>query len=289
MKTLLVFGGTGQLGSAISSAAQHDWKIATPSSVQVDLRDGEAVRQQILHARPGAIINAAAYTRVDDAEVDRETAFLVNAAAPAAMAAAATALGVPFLHVSTDYVFDGTGQQPYQIDAHTNPLNVYGESKRAGEISVRSACPDAAIVRTAWVHAGRGVNFIATAVRLLTAGTSMRVVDDQVGTPTRAAHLADALLHLLTRETVAGMYHYTDAGVASWYDVACCVHEALATAGRLPEGVTVTPVESSAYPRPARRPAISVLSTHASRNAAGWSQPYWRHGVVTSVQELLHA
>ena len=289
MKSLLVFGGSGQVGRAISKAASGDWQIFSPSSATINLRDPEAAGRLILDVRPHAIINAAAFTRVDDAESDREGAFAVNAGAPNAMARAAAELGVSFVHISTDYVFDGTGRQPYRTDAPTNSLNVYGESKRAGELAVMAANPNAAIVRTAWVHAGWGVNFVATAVRLLISGKSMQVVDDQVGTPTHAVNLAAALLCLFNREAAGGIYHFTDSGVASWYDVACCVHETLRNAGRLPPDVVVTPVGSAAYPRPARRPQISILETHSSRSVVGWLQPHWREGVVTSVRELLRA
>ena len=289
MNTLLLFGGTGQVGGALQTLAPNDWMIDSPTSREVNLSSATQIAQYIQTRRPSVIVNAAAYTKVDDAETESDVAYAINAAAPQIMAEQAKKLGAHFVHVSTDYVFDGSGTLPYRTDAATHPLNVYGASKLAGELAVINANPDAAIIRTAWVHSGGGVNFIATAVRLLSGGKSMRVVDDQVGTPTRAQHLARALLLLVGRPDISGLLHFTDVGVATWYDVACCVAETLRDAGRLPDGVHVTPVDSSAYPRPAKRPQVSILDTHSTREKIGWTPPHWREGVIASTKELLDA
>ena len=289
MSALLLFGGSGQLGTALLSLAGPRWTVHAPPSTAVDLRNASAVARAIDEARPQVVVNAAAYTRVDDAETDATTAYAINATAVAAMAQAAARVGARFVHVSTDYVFDGTGALPYLTTAPPHALNVYGASKLTGEGAVLASNKDAAIVRTSWVHSGGGVNFVATCIRLLGAGTSMRVVDDQVGAPTRAANLARAVLLLAERHDVSGLLHFTDSGVASWYDMACCVLDTMRAAGRVADTVTVTPVDSASFPRPAKRPHVAILDTHSTRAALGWTPPHWRDGVIASTRELLDA
>ncbi len=289
MTKLLIFGRSGQLGTALMALAGEEWQVHAPSSTELSLLNPASVRAHILATRPGVIINAAAYTKVDDAERERDAAHAMNAVAPEAMAVAAKDVGAHFVHVSTDYVFDGTGTRPYPTSAPTNPLGVYGASKLEGERRVTSAFPGAAIVRTAWLHSGSGANFVRTALQLLSAGTSMRVVDDQVGTPTHARTVAAVLLQIAARRDMAGLHHCTDAGVASWYDVAVAVRDALMAAGNLAHGASVLPVDSTAFPRAARRPAVAILDTHALRRALGWTPPPWRDGVQASVRELLAA
>ena len=287
MKRVLVFGGSGQLGTALRSSSTQQYQLISPGSRELPLERVDTLRPFIEQAAPHVIINAAAYTRVDDAEGDRDRAFMINAVAPETMAATARALGARFIHVSTDYVFDGIGAMPYAPSATPNPLNVYGASKLAGEVAVARAYPASAIVRTAWVHAGTGTNFVGTAVRALSAGKSMRVVDDQVGAPTRAMNLARAILLIAEQPTVGGILHFTDAGVASWYDVACCVLDTLRQLNRLPAGVGVEPVDSLDFPRPAKRPRVSILDTHSSRAVIGWTPPHWRDGVIASTHEWI--
>ena len=286
---VLILGGSGQLGSALRARLGGDYLLETPTSQELALTDPDAVREHICLSKPAAVINAAAFTKVDDAEVQQELAFAVNGAAPAAMAEACARVGSRFVHVSTDYVFDGHGLLPYIADAPTRPLNVYGASKRAGEISVLFANPKATVVRTAWVHSGAGINFVGTAVRVLSAGRAMSVVDDQVGTPTRTSTLVDAIQRVLDLPQVAGIHHVTDAGVASWYDVACCVLETLNVEGRAPHGASVSPVDSSAFPRRAARPKVSILDTYATRTALRWTPPHWREGVIASTREWLRS
>lgn len=288
MKVLL-FGASGQVGSAFRSVAPAHMVVDAPTSGTVSLRDASAVQEYIRDTRPNVIVNTAAFTKVDDAETAHDDAFAINATAPGVMAEAGRTIGARFIHLSTDYVFDGHGDLPYSTTAPTHPLNVYGASKLGGEQAVAVADPTAAIVRTSWVHSGSGVNFVATAVRVLGAGKSMRVVDDQVGAPTRASTLAHACLRLIEQRDIAGLLHVTDAGVASWYDVACCVRDTMHSAGRVPDDALISPVDSSAFPRAARRPQVSILATHETRARMGWTPPHWRDGVIASTQELLHA
>ena len=286
---VLILGGSGQVGKALQLSAPVDATIIAPSSREADLRNRDTLADIVRDCAPDVVINCAAFTRVDDAETEIFEAQHINRGAPLVLAEAAATIGARFLHVSTDYVFDGAGGAPYRTDAAVSPLNVYGQSKVAGEIAVRNLETNAAIVRTAGIHSGGGVNFVATAVRLLTGGQVMRVVDDQVSTPTRAAHLAQALWALASRNDVRGILHFTDAGVASWYDVAHCVLDTLVECHAAPAGARVQPVSSTEFPRPAMRPAVSLLDKHASWTTLGFVPPHWRVGVAASTRELLHA
>ena len=289
MIRVLILGGSGQVGKALQHSAPADAELIVPGSAAVDMRDSESLERAVHDSKPDIIINCAAFTRVDDAETEPADAALINTTAPGVLAALATDRRARFVHVSTDYVFDGFGAAPYETSAKPSPLNVYGATKLDGEVAVMRACPDAAVVRTAWVHSGGGVNFVATAVRVLRNGTVMRVVDDQVSTPTRAANLAQALWTLSVTPAVRGVLHFTDAGVASWYDVAECVLEALQRSGVAGAGAAVVPVNSSAFPRPARRPRVSLLDKHSGWAALGSTPAHWRAGVIASTHELIHA
>lgn len=286
---ILVFGGSGQLGTALGRelGVMHDLQAPTPS--EVDVTDAAAVRRAIHEARADVVINAAAYTSVDDAERESEQAYAANDGAAGGIASAVGAAGTRLIHVSTDYVFDGEGGAPYSPASAVAPLSVYGASKLAGERAVLSRCNNATVVRTAWLHSGVGTNFVATAVRVLRSGRVMRVVDDQVGTPTRAAHLAAAIARLIPQPDVTGLLHFTDAGVASWFDVATCVLEELRHRGMVGEEEMVIPVSSAEYPRPARRPRVAVLDKHESWARLGWIPPHWRVGVIASTNEILDA
>lgn len=286
---VLVFGALGQVGKALHHTAPEGATVIGHDLPETDICQRDSVARAIDESRPNLIINCAAFTKVDDAETRPDEALAANGVAPGVLAELARESGVRFFHLSTDYVFDGRAHTPYLPDDSTGPLSVYGATKLEGERRVLAEAPDSVIVRTAWVHTGGGVNFINTAVRLLSAGTPMRVVDDQVGTPTRAAHLATALWHIAGRTEMRGIFHFTDAGVASWYDVAMAVGETLEKHGRLGNGAVVTPAVTAQFPRPARRPQFSVLNKHASWAAIGYFPPHWREGVIASTVELLHA
>jgi len=289
MTRTLILGALGQVGRALQHTAPASAALIAHDLEQTDICDRDAIARAIDDVRPDVVINCAAYTKVDDAEAQPDEALAANGVAPGTIAEVSAKAGARFIHISTDYVFDGRAHSPYLPDAAVAPINVYGATKLEGERRAIAASPASVVVRTAWVHSGGGVNFIRTAVRLLTAGTPMRVVDDQIGTPTRAAHLADALWHIVERPHVRGILHFTDAGVASWYDVAVAVAETLKDAGRLGAGAAVTPALTEEFPRPARRPLFSVLDKHRSWDAIGVVPPHWRHGVVASTLELLNA
>jgi dTDP-4-dehydrorhamnose reductase len=289
MRRLLVFGGSGQVGSALRGTTPATWAVESHDVGDTDIRDEGAVRRALAEARPDVIINCAAYTDVDGAERHPDEARALNADAAGIVAGAAASAGIRLIHLSTDYVFDGTAALPYRPEDATGPLNEYGRTKLEGEAFVRANAPKSAIVRTAWIHSGGESNFVATVVRHLTAGRAMRVVDDQVGTPTRAHDLAVALWCLADRTEVAGTLHFTNAGVGSWFDVAITILETLRAAGRLPDGASVTPIGTAEYPTPAKRPAYSVLDKHESWQSIGYLPPHWREGVVMSTSERLNA
>lgn len=289
MSRILVLGASGQVGQAVLQSAAANVQVIAPTKAEVDLRQTNELRAYVLDIKPDAVINCAAFTRVDDAERDRDAAFLLNADAAQVLAEATAQCRSRFIHVSTDYVFDGSGLPPYGIEALVAPQSVYGASKLKGEQAVTSANPEAAIVRTAWVHSGGDNNFVATAVRIFQQQRVMHVVDDQVSTPTRALHLAGALWAFVARARLSGIFHFTDAGVASWYDVAHCVLETMQRDGLREPKADVAPVATTEFPRPAARPRVSLLDKHATWKALDIAPQHWRIGVAASTREMLHA
>ena len=285
----LILGAAGQLGRALQQAAPSSVIVFAHDYGETDVRNSRAIDRAIEEFSPDVIVNCAAFTNVDAAETQRDEAMELNGVAPGLIAESAKRAGVRMIHVSTDYVFDGSGSTPYTLDAPTNPINVYGATKLEGERRVLAVSSRNLVVRTAWLHSGGGTNFVRTVARILGSGTVMGVVDDQIGTPTRAVHLADALWRLCDRSDVTGVIHFTDAGVASWFDVAVAVYEALDAAGHLRDGAGLSPIRSDQFPTAARRPRFSVLDKHDSWNSVGFVPPHWRHGVATSVRELLDA
>ncbi|MEO7359839.1 MAG: dTDP-4-dehydrorhamnose reductase [Gemmatimonadaceae bacterium] len=289
MSRVLVLGAAGQVGSAVLQSAVAGYEIIAPTKREADLRQIELLREFVRDSKPDAIINCAAFTRVDDAERESDAAYLMNAEAPRVLAECAQESGARFVHVSTDYVYDGGGSPPYAPDAHVSPRSVYGASKFKGEQLVALANPSAAIVRTAWVHSAGNLNFVATAVRIFQQQKVMHVVDDQISTPTRALHLAGALWAFVARPHLNGLFHFTDAGVASWYDVAQCVLDTMQRDGLREPKADVAPVPTTDVPRPAQRPRVSLLDKHATWKALEIVPQHWRVGVAASTRELIHA
>ncbi|MEV6322751.1 dTDP-4-dehydrorhamnose reductase [Nocardia sp. NPDC051787] len=254
---LVVTGAHGQVGRELLrlAPAAHGYGRA-----ELDITDPAAVRAVLT---PGdVVLNCAAYTAVDRAETETEAAYAGNATGPAVLAEACAALGARLIHLSTDYVFPGTHQRQYDTTDPTGPASVYGKSKLAGEQAVLAGCPNAHVVRTAWVYTGRGGDFVATMLRLERERDTVDVVDDEVGSPTYAADLAAALLELAGRPDAPRVLHATNAGQASRFELARAVFAGIGADPR-----RVRPCDSSAFPRPARRPAYSVLSPRAWDNA----------------------
>ncbi|OIQ64638.1 dTDP-4-dehydrorhamnose reductase [mine drainage metagenome] len=278
---LLVFGRSGQVATELQRIAPDAVFLGRDVA---DMSDPVACAAAIAAHRPDAVINAAAWTAVDKAEAEEAAALLVNGEAPATMARACAGLGVPFVHISTDYVFDGSGDRPWRPDDATGPLGAYGRTKLAGEAGVRAAGGVHGILRTSWVFSAHGANFVKTMLRVGATRERMTVVGDQVGGPTPAAAIAAAVLQMARvlgeRPEVGGTYHFAGAPDASWADFA---REIFAQA-RMP--VTVEDIPTSAYPTPARRPANSRMDCTSLAEAFGIARPDWRADLAGVLQEL---
>ncbi len=278
---ILVFGSTGQVATELRRRAPQAVFL---SRAEADLADPPACARAVERAAADAVINAAAWTAVDKAEAEEDAARAVNAEAPAAIAAAAAGRGLPFVHISTDYVFDGSGSRPWRPGDPTGPLGAYGRSKLAGEQAVRGAGGAHAILRTSWVFSAHGANFVKTMLRLSETRDRLTVVADQTGGPTPAAAIAEACLAIAAAlaEDAAktGTYHFAGAPDASWADFA---REIFRQAGR---AVDVADIPSSAYPTPARRPANSRLDCATTQAAFGIGRPDWRTHLTDVLGEI---
>ncbi|MGB7260764.1 MAG: dTDP-4-dehydrorhamnose reductase [Albidovulum sp.] len=282
----LIFGTSGQLAIELARRAPEGARFDALGRDRADLTNPEACASAILASDADVVINAAAYTAVDQAETDRDTATAVNAASPDAMAHAAARRGLPFLHVSTDYVFNGTGTRPWQEDDPVAPLGVYGETKLAGERAIAQAGCPYVILRTAWVFSAHGKNFVKTMLRVGAARDTLSVVDDQRGGPTPAADIADALWTIAQAfhagQGQSGIFHFAGAPSVSWADFA----EAIFAGSDLENHPVITRIPSSDFPTPARRPANSALDCTRIRATYGIKQPDWRQGLSDVIREL---
>ena len=271
--TVLVFGKTGQVAREL--AQYNDVRCLDRSAA--DLSQPAHCGEVIRRLRPDAVINAAAYTAVDHAEQEEALATVINGDAPAAMAQVCAELGVPFVHISTDYVFDGVGSAAFAPDHHTCPLGAYGRSKRSGELGVMAAGGQYAILRTAWVFSRYGTNFLKTMLRLSATSDQLKIVNDQVGGPTPAAAIAAACHSiaggLATGTGRAGVYHFSGTPEVSWADFAA---EIFAQSARQ---VTITGIATQDYPTPAQRPLNSRLNCDSLRAQFGLVRPDWRAGL----------
>jgi dTDP-4-dehydrorhamnose reductase len=272
----LLVGGSGQLGRELQRCTPADTALLVLGSQELDLREAGVVAARVNTFQPQVIINAAAYTAVDRAESESDAAFAVNGQGAANLANAARTVGAYCLQVSTDFVFDGTQSHPYLPTDRTNPLGVYGASKLAGEQLALAAYPEGlAIVRTAWLYSAFGNNFVTTMLRLMGERERLGVVADQVGTPTWTCGLAGALWQMC-RVQPKGIHHWTDAGVASWYDFAVAIQEEGLACGLLAREIPIQPINTVDYPTSARRPAYSVLDKTETWAALGMTPPHWR-------------
>ena len=284
MKILLT-GANGQLGREMCRSVPGGIELLAMDRASLDIAS-PALEQQVLDLRPRVIVNAAAYTAVDRAESQPDSAWAANAAAPAALARAARALDAHLVHLSTDFVFDGTVSRPIAPDARTGPLGVYGASKLEGEHRVREACPGAVVLRTSWVYSAFGANFVKTMLRLMRERDSLRVVADQVGTPTWACGLAGATWELALGALRGRTLHWTDLGVASWYDFAVAIQEEALARGMLDRAVPVEPIRTEDYPTPARRPAWSVLDKTDTLAVLDAPRRHWRVALRAMLDDL---
>ena len=285
---VLVTGATGQLGRELLRGAPPGVSVLAPGRAALDLAAAD-LEDRVMALAPALILNAGAWTAVDRAESEREAAFAVNAEAPAALARAAARLGARLLHVSTDFVFDGRSSRPYRPDAPMAPLGAYGASKAEGERRVRDILPSAIVLRTAWVYASHGANFARTMLRLMRERERIGVVADQIGTPTWARGLAAAAWELGLDGEAKGNWHWTDLGVASWYDFAVAIREEALARGMLPRAARVDPIRTEDYPTPAQRPAYSVLDKSATLERLGSARWHWREALRGMLDELAAA
>lgn len=277
---ILLTGITGQLGQELSPILQAVGVVTRCDRQTLDLAKPDSIRQVMAAVKPEVVVNCAAYTAVDKAETEPDLAMAINGTGVGILAAECHQLGARLIHVSTDYVFDGTQSHPYQETDRTHAIGQYGASKLAGEEAIRQVGGDAIILRTAWVYGtGGSGNFVKTMLRLGAQREELGVVTDQIGSPTWTGDLAAAIASMVQLAIPAGTYHYTNSGVASWYDFAIAIFEE-AQALNFPLQIQrVKPISTAEYPTPARRPAYSVLSLAKIAATLGTYPPHWRQGL----------
>ena len=286
----LVTGAGGQVATALAKLKPAGAELISLSQDELDITDRDAVRRRMAILDPDVIINAAAYTAVDKAETENELAERVNGAAPGYLAEAAHANGARLLHISTDFVFDGKADSPYRPDAATAPLGAYGLSKLHGEQrALEASHGEALVLRTAWVYAAAGHNFVRTMLRIMGERGTVRVVDDQRGSPTWADSVARALWAAAARPQFRGIHHWTDAGEASWYDFALAIAAEGRELGLLRTPVEVFPIATADYPTPAKRPAYGVLDRSSTEAGLGLKATPWRDNLKKMLMELKYA
>lgn len=278
---VLVFGSSGQLASALATLPPSDLEFTFLDRNQCDLTYKHAIRERIIHLRPEVVVNAAAYTAVDKAESEEALAFQVNADAPEAMAQACAEFGIAFIHISTDYVFDGTASTPYTVDVAVNPLGCYGASKFAGEQRALAAHSSTVVIRTSWVYGDEGGNFVSTMLRLAETRDELGIVADQWGRPTYVNDLAKAIMDLIPQlnDQHGGVYHYSNEGEPiTWYDFA---KEVFQLSGK---AIELNRLSTEQYPTPAKRPKWSVLDCAKIKETFQLRIPGWKESLKCSMQ-----
>jgi dTDP-4-dehydrorhamnose reductase len=282
---VLVLGGGGQIARAVRTTAPAQYEVVNKTRAQLDIGDALRVTRALEEVRPSWVVNGAAYTSVDLAEDQPEQAISANDTAVGILANATAQAGCRLLHLSTDFVFDGKSNRAYLPSDQTNPLNVYGLSKLCGERQVLRAA-GGIVLRTAWVYASEGRNFVLTMLKLMREREEIRVVCDQVGAPTWASSAASAIWGLIEAYAPGGIYHWTDLGVASWYDFAVAIQEEAQLKGLLNRAIPVVPIRSAEYPTRAQRPAFSLLDSGSTRATIKIPSHHWRHNLRSMLDEL---
>jgi dTDP-4-dehydrorhamnose reductase len=282
-KRILVTGANGQLGQEIQrvSAAypRYEFEFLTREMLSID--NDAQIRDKFKKFQPAFCINCAAYTAVDKAETDKDAAHNINAKAVSLLAIASKQHGARFIHVSTDYVFDGNATQPYKVNAPVNPQGVYGATKLEGEKLALSSNPESIIIRTSWVYSEFGKNFVKTMMRLMKEKESLNVVNDQSGSPTYAFDLAEAILEIISSgKWKAGIYQYSNTGIITWYEFAVAIRELINAR------CTVNPIPTSGYPTPAKRPAYSAMDTSLITNTFDIKLKPWKERLSACIDRL---
>lgn len=285
-KKILVTGANGQLGMEIQQLAKayplFEFVFATRSEMPLD--NPEVIGSFIAKHQPQYLVNCAAHTAVDKAESEKELAYKVNAEAPGVIAKACKENNVQLIHISTDYVFNGTGTVPYKESDATDPVNLYGDSKLQGEKKVMEFNPDSIIIRTAWVYSEFGKNFVKTMLRLMTEKDQIAVVSDQSGTPTYAADLAETILQIISsQQWTPGIYHFSNEGNITWYDFAAAIKELSGS------NCKVNPIPTSQYPTPAKRPVYSVLDKSRIKETFAITIPGWKESLAVCIDKIKNA
>ncbi|PAX60368.1 dTDP-4-dehydrorhamnose reductase [Brunnivagina elsteri] len=310
LKSILLIGNNGQVGKELEKILSPQVNLVGIGRTEIDLTNGDSIINAITSLsyptgtvspnanaqyKPRIIINAAAYTAVDKAENEIEIATAINETATAIMAETAKKIGASLIHISTDYVFDGNNSQPYSETHPTNPVSVYGKTKLAGEKAIEGILDNYLILRTAWVYGccGKG-NFVKTMLRLGGEREEIRVVADQIGTPTWAKDIANAISSIIqinenthNIQNISGIYNYTNSGIASWYDFAVAIFEEAENLGFPLKVRRVIPITTAEYPTPANRPAYSVLSGIKISSVLGTYAPHWRQSLRRMLKELI--
>jgi dTDP-4-dehydrorhamnose reductase len=282
MKKILVIGAKGQLGNEFQNLAKkYSFQFFFYDVAEMDITNKELVEKGIAALKPDYLINCAAYTAVDKAEVDKELAFAINANAVKYLAQACTDNDVKFIHISTDYVFSGEGKEPYREDDSLSPINVYGASKLKGEQEAVAGNKDVVIIRTAWVYSIYGNNFVKTMLRLMKSKPEISVVADQVGSPTYAHDLAEAIMQIIiSGKWAPGVYHFTNNGVISWFDFASEIKNQSMLSCK------VNPITTEQYPTPAKRPKYSVLDKTKIQQTFGIKLKDWRESLRECLSKM---
>jgi len=286
---VLVTGANGQLGKEIRELAEAyaQFSFLFVTREELPIEETEKVKAFFATHKPAYCINCAAYTAVDKAEAEKEKAFAVNGNAVGVLATASYESGCKFIHISTDYVFDGTSPVPYTETIPTNPVNTYGLSKLKGEALALIFNPDVIIIRTAWVYSAFGANFVKTMLRLMKEKVEINVVDDQIGAPTYAADLALVIMLIVSKHDweattwQPGIYHYSNAGRISWFDFASAIRQLAHS------NCKINPIPSSQYPTPAKRPSFSLLNTEKIQAAYGIQIPDWKESLERCMVKIL--
>ena len=286
MANILITGANGQLGSEIRKISNQypELKFSFTDVAELDITSAEKVAEFIADFKPEFLVNCAAYTAVDKAETDESTATLLNATAVGILAEQSAKIGCKMIHISTDYVFNGNGPRPYKEDNLVDPQSAYGQTKLDGEILCLQSNPESLIIRTSWLYSAFGNNFVKTMLRLGNERTELGIVADQIGSPTNAADLASAILTIIssvlnqTKSFIPGIYHYSNEGVASWYDFTKAIFEIVGI------NCLVKPISSEDYPSPVQRPAYSVMDKSKIKATFGLQIPHWRDSLKTYFQ-----
>lgn len=282
-KRILVTGANGQLGQEIQrlSAAFPDYEFLFFSRETLSIANEAQVREAFSKTQPGFLINCAAYTAVDRAETEQDAARSINATATGLLATVCKEYGTRFIHISTDYVFDGNATKPYKVNSPVDPQGVYGATKLEGEQLAMKANPDSIIIRTSWVYSEFGKNFVKTMMRLMKDKESLNVVSDQSGSPTYAFDLAEAILQIISHDQwKGGIYHYSNTGIITWYDFAVAIRDLIHSA------CIVNPIPTSGYPTPAKRPAYSAMDTSLIADTFDVKLKPWKERLSACIDRL---